>query len=276
MIDALLVLGMIRSPQIIWGRPMRRNTVMLVNGGDSAASARRRFTLSVVEMGSSVASAAPLAISPLITLFRYGAKVPTSSTTSRSSAVHATSGRDDVTWLRLDDQFCDHPKVAALSDRAFRMHVAALNYCARMLTDGRVQTKLVPRLVTGFRTATIRELLDSGLWMNTDDGYEIHDFLRYNPSRIKVSEEREANAARQQAWRDRQATNPVTNGASNTLRNGVTNGAPTRPVPSNNQSTTPTSTRMSSPADDKPPTLTPQEQANADRLTAAQARGHNR
>lgn len=41
-----------------------------------------------------------------------------------------------MSWVRLDDGFADHPKIAALDDRAFRIHIWALCYSARHLTDG--------------------------------------------------------------------------------------------------------------------------------------------
>ena len=41
-----------------------------------------------------------------------------------------------MTWLRIDDAMVDHPKIIGLSDGAFRLHITALCYCARHLTDG--------------------------------------------------------------------------------------------------------------------------------------------
>ncbi len=39
-------------------------------------------------------------------------------------------------WLKIDDGFAEHRKIVGLNDRAFRLHVVALVYCARNLTDG--------------------------------------------------------------------------------------------------------------------------------------------
>jgi hypothetical protein len=91
-------------------------------------------------------------------------------------------------WLRLDDAFGDHPKIAGLSDRAFRAHVLGLLYCARYLTDGQVPKAKGP-------TARIAsELERAGLWSSTKRGWVIHDFLDYNPSRSETLAKRETKS----------------------------------------------------------------------------------
>lgn len=91
-------------------------------------------------------------------------------------------------WLRVDDAFTDHPKIAGLSDRAFRAHVEGLVYCARYLTDGQVPRAKGPAP----RVAT--ELERAGLWSSTKRGWMIHDFLDYNPSRSDTLAKREAKS----------------------------------------------------------------------------------
>ncbi len=184
-------------------------------------------------------------------------------------------------WVKLDDRFPSHRKVALLSDRAFRLHISAICWCSENLTDGRISDRELP-LVAHIRglKATAKQLEDAGVWDRTDDGWEIHDFLDYNPSREQVLAERKKNAARQEAFRRRKNGKPVppdgsdgpsSNGRSNgvtrtgetrdgdttatraqhdgdttahrmrpvsesdpqvsEIRHGVTNGAPSRPVP---------------------------------------------
>lgn len=83
-----------------------------------------------------------------------------------------------MTWVRLDDGFPTHPKVLALSDRAFRAHVMGLCYASQHHTDGFVQKGYVPD-----RAAA--ELVEGGLWepIVGREGFQIHDFLTYNLSR---------------------------------------------------------------------------------------------
>lgn len=91
-------------------------------------------------------------------------------------------------WVKLDDGFADNLKVGGLSDRAFRAHVEALCYCARNLTDGLISTPYVKRM-RWTRQAT--ELQSAKLWDVDPEGYRIHDYLLYNPSRAQVMEDRE-------------------------------------------------------------------------------------
>jgi len=108
-----------------------------------------------------------------------------------------------MTWARLDDQFYNHPKVAKLGDMllpAVGLHALALCYCNAYLTDGFIPKDQIPRLtgdVTlllpgGTPWVLVNDLLDAGLWEKAEGGYQIHDFLDYNPSRVEVLKEREA------------------------------------------------------------------------------------
>jgi hypothetical protein len=91
----------------------------------------------------------------------------------------------------MDDNFTDHPKVDALSDSAFRLHVAGLCYCAKHLTDGHVPADRVGRLVPRFRRSALDELMERRLWLPADAGYSIHDYLDWNDSREHVIAQRE-------------------------------------------------------------------------------------
>jgi hypothetical protein len=97
-----------------------------------------------------------------------------------------------MAYATFDDMFPDHPKVAPLSDQAFRLHVAGICYCSRHLTDGLVAADDVPRLVRRFRKAALDELVDRMLWAPAGGGlaYSIHDYLDWNLSREKVEERR--------------------------------------------------------------------------------------
>ena len=117
----------------------------------------------------------------------------------------------EMTWVKLDDQFPDHPKIATAGPLAMAWHVAALCYCSRHLTDGFVPTRVARSLVdltgcaeitdTGnayeLKAATLIErLCASGAWHKEPDGYRLHDFLEYNPARSTVLADREQAKAR--------------------------------------------------------------------------------
>lgn len=90
-----------------------------------------------------------------------------------------------MAWLRLDDRFAHHPKVAHLSDKAFRAHVQTMLYCAEYDTDG-----LIPP--TSFRltgaTPRVREqLVEAGLWDRNpvSELLSVHDWRIYNGKTVE-------------------------------------------------------------------------------------------
>lgn len=134
-------------------------------------------------------------------------------------------------WVKLDDRFPSHRKVALLSDRAFRLYVSALCWSSENLTEGHIAHRELPLVAARLRGAqsAAGELEAAQLWDRTEDGWNIHDFLEYNPDRARVQADREANAARQKAWRERkraerEAKKAAEEAARNAPRNGVTDG----------------------------------------------------
>jgi len=91
-----------------------------------------------------------------------------------------------LSWLRLDDRFHRHRKVAPLHDRVWRLHVTGLLECCANGTDGRVDRELPqtwPSVPRGKALANaIDQLVDRGLWEETESGWMIHDFLEWNIS----------------------------------------------------------------------------------------------
>ena len=109
-----------------------------------------------------------------------------------------------MTWAKLDDQFVEHPRISPLSDKAFRLHVAAICHASRKLTDGHISATDIRILqaLTRARTKHIEELLASGVWTaNGGSGWVIRDYLDYNPPADQVKERRRKWAERQQRHR---------------------------------------------------------------------------
>jgi hypothetical protein len=105
-------------------------------------------------------------------------------------------------WVRIDDEFAQHPKIVSLTYRGRWLHIAALCYSNRMLTDGFIPVSMLASLCPHEQTDPIEEsayhlaarLVEVGLWKEADrkgvTGYVIHDFHKYQPSRREVLEER--------------------------------------------------------------------------------------
>lgn len=116
-----------------------------------------------------------------------------------------------MTWVKLDDGFPDHPKVLRLSDAAFRLHVSALCYSGRYLTDGVIAKEVVWRI--GDEKA-VPQLVKNGLWIVEGDHYRIHDYLAHQSSKVQVEAEKQANRERvkkSQAKKTNGETNALTN-----------------------------------------------------------------
>ena len=125
-----------------------------------------------------------------------------------------------VTWVKIDDRFAGNPKVTELSDAAFRLYVTALCWCSQHETDGFV-TKKKARMLG--RPNRVQELVVAKLWHETDGGYEVNDYLVYNPSRVELEQRREATRQR--------VTKHRCNGVTNATVTAAVTALPSRPVP---------------------------------------------
>ncbi len=88
--------------------------------------------------------------------------------------------------LKFDDQFPISRKVSGLSDAAFRLHVEAIFWCDRNLTDGFIRAEDLG-IVSRFRRPEqyVAECVARGVWDVVDVGWLIHDYLDWQDSREK-------------------------------------------------------------------------------------------
>ena len=139
-----------------------------------------------------------------------------------------------MTWVRIDEGFPEHPKVIAAGPLASWLHVCAIAYCNRQLTDGFISTAVLPRLSDGKRTkAHAAALVAAGLWEVAEGGWLIHDFLTYQPSKAKVEAER-ASARERMANNRRSSPDVRANNdrSSEDVRDMFALPGPSRSVPS--------------------------------------------
>jgi hypothetical protein len=104
-----------------------------------------------------------------------------------------------MTWIKLDDNAVDHPKVASLTDKAFRWWVRGLSYASRYLTDGILPKVFWKRTPNGVRT----ELVSSRLWDWIDPNFIIHDYHHHQSLKEDVESEKERSRQNSKAYRDR-------------------------------------------------------------------------
>lgn len=93
-----------------------------------------------------------------------------------------------MAWIRLSDDYTDHPKFDNLSDGAFRLWHQGMGFCRRFQTDGHVPSGSLRKL-KAFTPKRMTELLtpwkpgEGPLWHEAGDGIAVHDYLEWNPSK---------------------------------------------------------------------------------------------
>jgi hypothetical protein len=146
-----------------------------------------------------------------------------------------------MSWVRLDDNFADHPKVIGLSDSAFRLYVEALCYANRYLTDGAIPYVAFTNMHSPNGD---QELIDSGLWeFDTENNcFLIRSYTEYQPTKEKVSVKREQARERVKQFREKKRAHSE-NGETQMKRESYP--SPTQPNPTQPNPTTSTSTEVS-------------------------------
>ena len=111
-----------------------------------------------------------------------------------------------MSWVRLDDGAPGHRKIVGLSDAAFRLWIVGLTHCNQQANDGRFSAHAA-RIMSGYLAnpelgrGAIAELCAAGLWAETADGYEVHDYLEYQPSQEERCAANKAAAERMRKMR---------------------------------------------------------------------------
>ncbi len=113
-----------------------------------------------------------------------------------------------MAWIRLDDDYINHPKFTVLSHLAFRLWHEGMSYCRKAMTDGVISAAALRSFRYGQKPA-VKELTTplhegtSPLWELHDAGYRVHDYLDWNPSHEEDQRDREAAKKRMRAYRGR-------------------------------------------------------------------------
>lgn len=108
-----------------------------------------------------------------------------------------------MTWVRLDDGLDEHEKVDALLESNELRGLAAVGLwtltmanSARRETDGRVNPRTLRKLAPQHADKLAQELERVGLYDHLPDGFQIHDYLEYNPSRADLEDRRRRDSER--------------------------------------------------------------------------------
>lgn len=136
----------------------------------------------------------------------------------------------NVTWTKIDESFSDHPKILDAGPLAELLQIRALQYCNRLLTDGFIPKTAVDRLARDLESrlredgrrvtaqSLAQKLIAEGIWEQRGDGYVIHDFNQFQPTRAKVLADRAAAQRRMQRLRGSGDVRPNKEGTSGEVR----------------------------------------------------------
>jgi hypothetical protein len=118
-----------------------------------------------------------------------------------------------MSWVKLDDGFAEHPKIAKVGPIGAWLQIQALCYCNPNLTDGFVPMAVAYTFVPRTRSYPAKQcvtlIVDAGLWERVPGGYRIHDYERYQPSKAEVLRTRQQHVARQQKYLERKRSDRV-------------------------------------------------------------------
>ena len=162
--------------------------------------------------------------------------------------------KDNTRWVKLSQDFPQHPKMAAVSLQARWLFVEMLCYCSRFLTDGEIpadaakaiampiiiETALPKGLPEAMREAMREAMLDFGTLANdlinelisndptkpsltkTETGFKITDYLEYQTSKNDILA-RQAHGRKMAQARWGKKNNAKSNAASTTKSNAKGN-----------------------------------------------------
>lgn len=133
-------------------------------------------------------------------------------------------------WVRIEDKFPENVKVSALSSAAKWFHVEALCYASRNLTDGFVPAHIAKRL--GW-SKYAKSLVAAGVWEVVEGGWQIHDYLDYNPSKQEIEQKAKQKAEAGRKGGQQKASNALA-GASGSASDSLEADAKqnSSPIPS--------------------------------------------
>jgi len=104
-----------------------------------------------------------------------------------------------MAWTLIDDDFVNNIKIRKAGGDGMLLYICGLVHCNKNLTDGFIDEAYMPQLYANSfckkPKATIDKLIEVGLWIKVEGGYQVNDFLEYNFSREEVEKRRKARSA---------------------------------------------------------------------------------
>jgi hypothetical protein len=110
-------------------------------------------------------------------------------------------------YVKLDANLDDDEEILGISALAETVFVRSLRLAKRRMTDGAIGRRqlqaLCARMPDGTDPAVLAgELVDVGLWVETDTGWTIPSWAKHNPTVADLEARRDDEARRKKQWRD--------------------------------------------------------------------------
>ncbi|MDN5606305.1 MAG: hypothetical protein L0G59_12960, partial [Kocuria sp.] len=103
--------------------------------------------------------------------------------------------RREGLFARLSLDYADHPKIAVLSDAAFRAHIEMILYSRRYLTDGAIAKQIAKRWLPEVLQELLSNDNEAPSLLELDNGdYLIHGFSDMQETKSEVETKRQARA----------------------------------------------------------------------------------
>jgi len=103
------------------------------------------------------------------------------------------TSEDKRLYAKLTLDFSSAPKIAPLSDRSFRQYIEVLLWSTRLMTDGFVPNRMIPKLLA---PESVVELTSNDPFtpslLVVEGGLMIHDFAKHQNTKSKIEAKREA------------------------------------------------------------------------------------
>lgn len=112
-----------------------------------------------------------------------------------------------MAWMKVDDGLGQHRKILSIPriirKQSIGVWTLAGSWVSANLTDGYVPAYYLDEI--GADQIEVDALVKAGLWEAVEEGFQFHDWLDVNPSKVQVMAERRASADRQKRARERAA-----------------------------------------------------------------------
>ena len=125
-------------------------------------------------------------------------------------------------WFKIDDKAHSHPKVIEAGNAAIGLWTRCGSWSGERLTEGYIPRKTARMFGT---LGEIRRLVEVGLFVEVDGGFQMHDFLKYNltAEQVKDVQGKRSEAGKKGA---KARWEPKANALATSMANAMANRCP--------------------------------------------------